>query len=478
MSLEGSGTPRRAGASDPGAAVPPDPEPAPFSATYDVAKQNDLELSRASMPTLPPPRRAGGRPHGRRVLSGHHRGDLRGARRRARGVPVGEDAGVVPVLPAVRPAAARRPDAAGAKMSVVAVEPLPGSPDVHHMHLHVCDADSRAFQTHAALFEGTSRPGRASPLVDAGQWVPRHGVDVPPRAGARGIPRRRRVHGRGRRRRTATVAVRRVVLEVHYDGADAMKGAAIQRFASVGDERLGERRETARGFIVRRGPVRASAPEPARGHSGRALHHALPAGVHAKAFAAPLRVFASMTHAHLRAKHVLTSVGTPDSKTGLVPEGDGPSTSGWRVVVDAKDDAGAFSHDRQKFEPPSLPSSRGTRCARGCRYDTRASSSIPFGPATSQEMCMQVFLYYPKQPEFLCGTTTSDGSGAATRRVHRARRLRKARRSARRAACFESPKKPKKPATPRMSRKRRRARRRRRETNAWFSKRTRTAKGS
>ena len=39
-----------------------------------------------------------------------------------------------------------------------------------------------------------------------------------------------------------------------------------------------------------------------------------------------------------------------------------------------------------------------------CRYDTSAaSSSIPFGPATSQEMCMQVFLYWPKQYTFLCG---------------------------------------------------------------------------
>ena len=123
-----------------------------------------------------------------------------------------------------------------------------------------------------------------------------------------------------------------------------------------------------------------------------------------KTFAAPLRVFASMTHAHLRAKHVLTSVGTPDPETGLVPEGDGPSTSGWRVVVDAKDDAGAFSHDRQKFEPAEFTIEPGDALRTECRYDTRgASSSIPFGPATSQEMCMQVFLYYPKQPEFLCG---------------------------------------------------------------------------
>ena len=74
------------------------------------------------------------------------------------------------------------------------------------------------------------------------------------------------------------------------------------------------------------------------------------------------------------------------------------------MVVDAKDDAGAFSHDRQKFEPAEFSIQPGDALRTECRYDTRGSSaSIPFGPATSQEMCMQVFLYYPKQPEFLCG---------------------------------------------------------------------------
>lgn len=57
VSLEGSnGTPRRAGASDPGVAVSPTSptsDTSPPSATYDVSKQNDLDLSRASMPTLP-----------------------------------------------------------------------------------------------------------------------------------------------------------------------------------------------------------------------------------------------------------------------------------------------------------------------------------------------------------------------------------------------------------------------------------------
>ena len=60
-------------------------------------------------------------------------------------------------------------------------------------------------------------------------------------------------------------------------------------------------------------------------------------------FHAPMHVFASMTHAHLRAQHVITTISNPGDN-GAVVEG------GWREVVDAGD---AFSHDSQRFEPAS-----------------------------------------------------------------------------------------------------------------------------
>ena len=147
VSLEGSGTPRRAGASDPGAAVSSDPEPAPRSATYDVAKQNDLELSRASMPTLPP-----------HAVPVDVRMDVASfpdttaeisAARRAPGVHEEFRSGKTLVwcqsfLLSDLLSQAGDAGGGGEKMSVVAVEPLPGSPDVHHMHLHVCDEGSSA----------------------------------------------------------------------------------------------------------------------------------------------------------------------------------------------------------------------------------------------------------------------------------------------------------------------------------------------
>ena len=417
VSLEGSGTPRRAGASDPGAAVPPDPEPAPPSATYDVAKQNDLELSRASMPTLPP-----------HAVPVDVRMDVASfpdttaeisAARRAPGVHEEFRSGKTLVWcqsfllsDLLRRAA---PDAAGAKMSVVAVEPLPGSPDVHHMHLHVCDADSRAFQTHAALFEeGTSRPKTCLPP----SWTPGsgcHGTAWTFLPGQEPVvfPEGVGFTVGGDDADGDDLAVRRVVLEVHYDGADAMKGRAdfsgLRLWATKDWERDAKMRV---GLLSVADPF-ARLPQnlPADTADARYTTHCPPGCT--STFAKPVRVFASMTHAHLRARHVLTSVGTPDARTGLVSvppnegggaNGDANVSSGWRVVVRAGDDAGAFSHDRQKFESADFEIRPGDALRTECRYDTSdAASSIPFGPATSQEMCMQVFLYYPKQREFLCG---------------------------------------------------------------------------
>ena len=295
VSLEGSGTPRRAGASDPGAAVPPDPEPAPFSATYDVAKQNDLELSRASMPTLPP-----------HAVPVDVRMDVASfpdttaeisAARRAPGVHEEFRSGKTLVWcqsfllsDLLRRAA---PDAAGAKMSVVAVEPLPGSPDVHHMHLHVCDADSRAFQTHAALFEeGTSRPKTCLPP----SWTPGsgcHGTAWTFLPGQEPVvfPEGVGFTVGGDDADGDDLAVRRVVLEVHYDGADAMKGAAdfsgLRLWATKDWEKDAKMRV---GLLSVADPF-ARLPQnlPADTADARYTTHCPPGCT--KTFAAPLRAF-------------------------------------------------------------------------------------------------------------------------------------------------------------------------------------------
>ena len=65
-----------------------------------------------------------------------------------------------------------------------------------------------------------------------------------------------------------------------------------------------------------------------------------------------MRVFASMTHAHLRARHVITSLGTPGAD-GAVPE------DGWRDVVDADDGAGAFRTTGKDSNRPTSRSRRG-----------------------------------------------------------------------------------------------------------------------
>jgi len=193
--------------------------------------------------------------------------------------------------------------------------------------------------------------------------------------------------------------LRRLILEVHYDKAN--------EYPRVRD-RSGIRLWTVPrdDAVVHRAGVFSVADPFAR------LPQSLPPGEKkvtydtfcppgcTKRFETPMNVFASMTHAHLRARRVVTSVGTPDG-TGAVPD------EGWRSVVN--DDGsgtatGHFSHEDQKFVPVDFTVKAGDSLKTTCIYDTSADNApIPFGPSTQDEMCMQVFLYWPKQYTFLCG---------------------------------------------------------------------------
>jgi hypothetical protein len=409
VSLEGSnGTPRRAGASDPGVAVSPTSPTSPPSATYDVSKQNDLDLSRASMLTLP----QDAVPVDVRMdVASFPDTTALGPARHAPGVHEEFRSGKTLVwcksfLLSDLLTSAGGGAGPGEKMSVVAVEPLPGSPNVHHMHLHVCDQGSSAFSKHASLFEDDEKtPKTCLPP----SWTPGSGCHgtawtfLPGQEPVR-FPEGVGFTVGGEDGDGDDLAVRRVVLEVHYDGADSLKGqtdaSGLRLWATSDWEKDAKQRV---GLLSVADPFARLPQNLPKGQKDVRYTTHCPPGC-TKTFAEPMNVFASMTHAHLRARHVVTSVGTPDEHTGVVSEGDGPSTSGWRVVVAASDSAGAFSHDRQKFEPAEFVVNPGDALRTECRYDTRgALNSIPFGPATSQEMCMQVFLYYPKQREFLCG---------------------------------------------------------------------------
>ena len=302
------------------------------------------------------------------------------------------------------------------KMSVVAVEPLPGSPDVHHMHLHVCDEDSSSYERHKNLFEGE---GDSKPLTCAPpSWQPNSGchgtawtflpgqdpVLFPKGVGftAGGVD------GDG-----DSLAVRRVVLEVHYDRAHLMAGRSDKSGLRLWATNNPDDAKDRVGVLSVADPF-ARLPQnlPGGQKDVRYTTHCPPGCT--KTFQSPMHVFASMTHAHLRARHVLTSILTPDSDGNVKEEeGDGESADdessadnnhAWRTVVEKNDATGSFTHDVQRFEPANFTIVPGDALRTECRYDTSGDShATPFGPATSQEMCMQVFLYYPKQPEFLCG---------------------------------------------------------------------------
>ena len=291
-------------------------------------------------------------------------------------------------------------------LNVVAVEPAPGSPNVHHMHLHVCDDDSPAWRKHARMFSDVDDAefgagptiGREPLACVPPSWDPTSGCRgtawtfLPGQDGVLfpdGVGMKIGVDG-------ASFDLRKLILEVHYDQAHEMNGmrdrSGLRFWAVPRDDAVRDRV----GVLSVADPF-ARLPQslpPGRSDVTYATH--CPPGC-TKTLAGPMRVFASMTHAHLRARHVITSLGTPGAD-GAVPK------EGWRDVVDADDGAGAFSHDRQRFEPTNFTLAPGDSLRTTCRYDTSADDApIEFGPATSQEMCMQVFLYYPKQPTFLCG---------------------------------------------------------------------------
>ena len=302
-------------------------------------------------------------------------------------------------------------DVAARNVNIVAIEPMPGMHHVHHMHLHVCSDDSKSWARHRRTFEdaldprfdelGTT-PARgdkplycAPPSWDRGSGC--HGTAWTFLPGQNGVlfP-----EGVGMRIGDGPLDLRRLILEVHYDKAN--------EYPRVRD-RSGIRLWTVPrdDAVVHRAGVFSVADPFARlpqslppGETKVTYDTFCPPGC-TKRFETPMNVFASMTHAHLRARRVVTSVGTPDARTGEVPD------NAWRSVVN--DDGsgtatGHFSHEDQKFVPVDFTVKAGDSLKTSCIYDTSADDApIPFGPSTQDEMCMQVFLYWPKQYTFLCG---------------------------------------------------------------------------
>ena len=57
--------------------------------------------------------------------------------------------------------------------NVIGVEPMPGQPSVHHMHLHVCNPDSESWKQHQRMYTDVddTPPGRAL-LLTGGPRIP------------------------------------------------------------------------------------------------------------------------------------------------------------------------------------------------------------------------------------------------------------------------------------------------------------------
>ena len=224
---------------------------------------------------------------------------------------------------------------------IVAVEPMPGSPNVHHMHLHVCDADSPAFQRHKEMFDDANeapfgaddaktsvargeRPRQCAPP----SWAPgsgchgtawtflpgQDGVLFPQGLGMRIAPPGKDSEDAGEEALDADSRfdLRRFVLEVHYDQAQEMRGAIDHsglRFWAVPDPKAIEKGRVGVLSVAdpfARLPSRLPPGEPRVTY---ATH--CPPGC-TSTLAGPMHVFASMTHAHLRARRVVTTLVVAD----------------------------------------------------------------------------------------------------------------------------------------------------------------------
>ena len=123
--------------------------------------------------------------------------------------------------------------------------------------------------------------------------------------------------------------LRHVILEVHYDEAQDLAGLHDRsgvRLWAVKDNHAVRHRvgvlSVGDPFAIARLPQDLPPGQP---DVEVAVH--CPPGCTQK-FHAPMHAFASMTHAHLRARHVITTISNRGDN-GAVVEG------GWREVVDA-----------------------------------------------------------------------------------------------------------------------------------------------
>eukprot|EP00227_Mantoniella_beaufortii_P012630 CAMPEP_0197578112 /NCGR_PEP_ID=MMETSP1326-20131121/2476_1 /TAXON_ID=1155430 /ORGANISM="Genus nov. species nov., Strain RCC2288" /LENGTH=542 /DNA_ID=CAMNT_0043141271 /DNA_START=115 /DNA_END=1740 /DNA_ORIENTATION=+ len=284
--------------------------------------------------------------------------------------------------------------------NVIGVEPMPGLPNVHHMHLHVCDPDSAAWKRHRRMYADVddSQPGAPArgklplscfpPSWERGSGC--HGTAwtfLPGQSTVMFPP------GVGMKIGLGHQDLRHLVLEVHYDMAHELAGVPDRsgiRLWAVQQPVVQHRM----GVLSVADPFAKFPQDLPPGEPSVEVNIFCPPGCTQK-FPTPVHVFASMTHAHMRARYVLTAVGTP-GPDGQVPRG------GWTDVVEAS--AAQFEHHAQHFEAVNFTIDKGDSLRTTCRYDTSQDTQpVHFGPATSDEMCMQVFLYWPKQYTFLCG---------------------------------------------------------------------------
>ena len=114
-----------------------------------------------------------------------------------------------------------------------------------------------------------------------------------------------------------------------------------------------------------------------------------------------IHLFASLMHMHMMRKTIYTTLqrgggATPENDKVLGGPNGQPLTTSDQATVVVKTEF--FNHSKQHFSvfPEEVAFLPEDTLTTNCFYNNTSSRPVNFGPAMSDEMCMHVFLYYPR----------------------------------------------------------------------------------
>ena len=287
--------------------------------------------------------------------------------------------------------------------AVVAVEPVIEQKDhVHHLHAHWCHKN--AYFDSFVIPEGSARgargctppsydPDRAKTQCIGQAFTFTPGVQrvlFPPRTG---LPIG-----------TGSGELMHVILEIHYDNPKRTRG-----MADHSGFRLFYARDAPEHTIGMLGVADPFATDPGKiARRTRGYEQAMECpNVCTSQFPHPVHVVGSLMHMHKLGTSIQTFVKRKGAPAAA--DGDGSDAARFGELVHGLE---YFDHEFQHYAPVDYVINPGDTVTTRCVYDTSAvNHDVANGAATSDEMCMNLLMYYPKIDFMMCGVGGSAHGG-------------------------------------------------------------------